>query len=126
MQLAIRTVQDTYDEGNTRHGLGNLLVLDDDTRDAALDPEQAGIALFTTALAKATGLTRDSATLGVTEGQAPRLGLMLRAAGRDRQQVERTVLLIHPDARLPEGLGEIDRHTALKLLSGSSPGTGDQ
>ena len=99
-----------------------MLVYDDATRDAALDPEQAGIALFVTALARASGVSRDNATLGVAEGQAPRLGLMLRAAGRDRQQVERTVLLIHPDARLPEGLGEIDQHSALKLLGGNARG----
>lgn len=122
VQMAIRAVQGTYDEGHTRHGLANQLVHDEATRDPSLDPEQAGIALFITALAKAAGLSRDSATLGVTEGQAPRLGLMLRAAGRDRQQVERTVLLIHPDARLPEGLGGIDQHTALKLLGGTSRG----
>ncbi|MEO1921078.1 MAG: hypothetical protein ABGW84_04235 [Sphingomonadaceae bacterium] len=122
VQLAIRSVQDSYDEGHTRHGVGNLLVYDDATRDAALDPEQAGIALFVTALARASGVSRDNATLGVAEGQAPRLGLMLHAAGRDRQQVERTVLLIHPDARLPEGLGEIDQHSALKLLGGNARG----
>lgn len=123
VQIAIRKVQGAYDEAATRLAMAELLLSGAEIRDAARDPEHAGIALFISALAKASGLERDLAILGIAEGQAPRLGIMLRAAGLDKKQVERTVLLIHPDARLPEGLGEIDRHTAASLLTrGASAG----
>lgn len=124
VQMAIRKIQDGFDEAATRLGLGHRLVHDGATRDAALDPEHAGIPLFATALAEASGVPRDVVMLGIAEGQAPRLGLMLRAAGLDRRQVERTVLMLHPDARLPDGLGEIDRHTAGRLLKLGTSGKG--
>lgn len=124
VQMAIRKIQDSFDEGATRLGLASRLVTGTPTRAAALDPEHAGIPLFAAALAEASGVSRDVVMLGIAEGQAPRLGLMLRAAALDRRQVERTVLMLHPDARLPEGLGEIDRHTAASLLKAGPAGTG--
>ncbi len=125
VQLAIRQMQEEYDEASTRLGLANLIVSSGKIRDAALDPEHAGIPLFATALAQACGLRRDIVVLGIAEGQAPRLGLMLRAAALDQRRVERTVLLVHPEARLPAGLAAIDRHTAADLLSrGSAAGAG--
>jgi hypothetical protein len=65
---------------------------------AALDIAQAGVGLFATALAFATGMDRDHAVLNLTRTQRPRLALALLAAGLDPTVVARQLFALHPDA----------------------------
>ena len=80
----------------------------------ALDVTHAGVALFASALARASGLDRADVILATAETQLPRLALALRASGA---AVERQVFALHPDAALPEGLGSLDAKDAAALLA---------
>ena len=116
--LAIRHVQETYDEAKTRLGLAAALVSRASLRKQALDPEAAGFALFATALGEASAQTREQTVLATTEGQAVLFAVMLRAAGCDHDRTERVLLSLYPEFSLPEGVDDLDRHRAASLLAG--------
>lgn len=85
----------------------------------ALDLEQAGVAIFATALALATEQDRELAVLSFAEQQFSRLALGLRAAGLTQEAIARQFLLIHPEIALPGGLDAIAPARALELLADS-------
>ena len=91
--------------------------LDDLT--VALDVAQAGVALFSSALARAVGMMRETALLAMSQAQAPRFALALRAAGVDRGGVEQQLFAFDPEARLPDGFDTLSPERAAALLVGA-------
>jgi hypothetical protein len=83
---------------------------------AALDPLQAGPALFLTALARAMGAPREDAALLTAPSHIARLALVLRAAGLEGDTVRQHVGVFHPEALVPAALG------AVSARSGAAPG----
>lgn len=111
-----------YDEARSRAALLGRVVLElGDAHDLALEPDQAGVAIFITALALMTGHERDAVVLATTAGQQARLALLLLAAGLAPSAVEAVLLRFHPDAAIPrisfEGL---TRERAVALLATES------
>jgi len=114
-----------YDEGVTRLSLLARLIAQIGAGSlAALDLSHAGVALFATALAQAGGQGRGPALLSMLSRHAERLVLGLRAGGLSASGVEAVLLVLHPGARPPEGLGRIDAERAARLLAQAdlSPG----
>ena len=116
---AVRAVRGSYDEARSRHGLLARLVLGlGADAGAALDPHDAGLAIFLTALSLATMQERDCAVLALVDGQQARLATMLAAAGVGPRQVEACLLLVHPDIAPERRYLGIDRDAAEVLLAG--------
>lgn len=118
-------LRDKYDESASRLGLlvrlvGRLAR----GMHAALDLEHAGVALFATALGKASHQPRELAVLSCHERQAVRFGLALRAAGLKPDQIERQFVLVHRDLPAPRGLDEITSERAAAFLKGTVAGRG--
>ena len=100
--IAERGVRAQIDEGRSR--LAQMVrVLDamGGKAGAALEIDKAGMALFLTALARGSGLSREAAVMTTVDSQLPRLVLALRACGLAPGAVTATVLAFHPDAHLP-------------------------
>ncbi|WP_338466062.1 hypothetical protein RXV95_10810 [Novosphingobium sp. ZN18A2] len=89
---------------------------------AALSIEDAGVALFLSALALGAGQDRDAAMMSTTDGQMGRLVLALAACGLKRDALVTQFAAIHPDVELPEGLEALHADRAAALL-GQSAGT---
>ena len=108
-------------QGTTANRLGLLdqmvSSLDDPT--AGLDVAHAGVALFASALAGATGMTRETALVAMSQAQAPRLALALRAAGLAPSAIEPQLFAFDPDARSPGGLDALSPQRAAALLAGA-------
>jgi hypothetical protein len=81
--------------------------------------EDAGAAIFLTALALASGQDRDLAVLSSDQSQFTRLGLSLRAAGLTGEAAAQQLLLLHPDLALPHELGELSCDSAAAILAGT-------
>lgn len=114
-----------YDESTSRLGLLARLVggLAGGLR-AALDLEHAGVALFATALARASRQPRELAVLSCHERQQVRLALALRSGGLKLEDVARHFVLIHADLPVPEGIASLAPEQALALLKGTAAGRG--
>ncbi len=111
----------TYDESRTRLGLIARLVTGMGAGAvAALSISHAGLAIFATALALASGQDRDLAVLATNETQVARLALSLRAAGAKLQAIEEQFLALHPDIALPEGFDRIGPDRAASMLSSAA------
>lgn len=82
-----------------------------------LSLQNAGVAVFVTALGLYAGLPRETAVMCTTESQVPRLKLSLIAAGLDRGALIDTFAMLHPDLTLPEGIVQMEPHRASALLS---------
>ena len=116
-EAAIRA---SFDEARSRGGLIARLVTGmGGGAVAALSLTHAGVAIFLTALAFATGQDRDLAVLSTNEGQLARLALALRAAGLKSSAIEEQFLALHPDAALPAGLARMGADRAAAILSQS-------
>lgn len=107
-----------YNEAATRLGLLSRLigamgpgVL------AALDLSHAGVALFASALAHASGQSRAQALLSLLSRHKARLVLGLRAGGLNSSGIEAVLIALHPGAAVPEGLGRITPDRAAALLT---------
>lgn len=83
---------------------------------SALDIDAAGAALFFTALARGSGLSREAAIMTTVESQLPRLLLALRACGLAPGAVAAAALAFHPEALLPQGYAELSPGEAAALL----------
>lgn len=83
----------------------------------ALDWGRAGVALFLTAMALATGAPRELVTIATAEDDPVRLALLLRAAGLGRSAAIAQLLLIRPDADPALVDAVADRAAAEALLS---------
>lgn len=107
-----------YVEADSRLSL--LARLADATHDAAHPApaiEDAGVALWLSALAARSGETRDRTACAAADRSLGRLLLTLRAAGVSPGEAERQVLRIQPDAVLPRGLDEIGTREAAQWLA---------
>jgi hypothetical protein len=114
-----------FDEGAGRLSLLDRVVTTlGSGANAALAVDQAGVALFLSALALRSGQSRDVVTLATNEQQSVRLALCLRAAGLKPQDVEAQLLRIHPNDLPLQGLEQIGTREAAQLLAqGSTFGT---
>lgn len=113
-----------YDESRGRLGLITRLVTGmGGGATAALSVTHAGVGIFLSALALASGQERDAAVLSTNEGQLARLALGLRAAGLKPASVEEQFLSLHPDVSLPAGFEQLgsDRAAALLAVSVAYP-----
>ncbi|MFO1256329.1 MAG: hypothetical protein U1E37_11790 [Sphingomonadaceae bacterium] len=119
---AERSIRESYDEARTRLGIAaGLLAGMGGGAAAALSVSHAGVALFISALALASGQDRDMAVLATGEGQQARLALTLRAAGLKQAKVEEQFVSLHPEAALPQGFEQLGADTAAALLARSAP-----
>lgn len=118
-------IRGRYDESRSRLGLIARIVSGmGGGATAALSVTHAGVAIFITALALASGQDRDMAVLSTNEGQLARFALALRAAGLKPSQIAEQFVAIHPEAALPDGFDQIgpDRAAALLARSVAYPG----
>ena len=111
-----------YDESCTRIALTARLVTGmGGGAVAALAVPHAGIALFATALALASGQDRDVVLLSLGDVSAVRLALALRAAGLKHEAIEAQLLLLYPDAPTDTQWERIGADRAAELLAGTLP-----
>lgn len=118
---AEKTIRDAYDEGRSRLGLiARLITGMGGGAAAALFVNHAGVAMFLSALALASGQDRDMAVLTTNDAQLARLALALRAAGLKTRSIEEQFVSLHPDAPLPAGLEQLGTDQAAALLARSA------
>lgn len=120
---AVQHLREQYEEGAGRLGLLTRLVMtlgQKATRALAID--HAGVAIFATALAMASGQDRGVTVLSFADRQFARLALALRASGLKQQAVEEQFLYLHPDTALPDGFDAMRADRAAALLASSRPG----
>ncbi len=119
---AERALRDSYDEVHSRLGLLSRLIMRmGKTALRALDLDNAGLAIFATALAMASDQERDLAVVSFSDRQFARLAIALRAAGLKQPAVEEQFLFLHPGIELPEGFDKLSADRAALLLASSSP-----
>lgn len=115
-----RRLREGYHEGSSRLGLLSRLVMAlGQKAPRALSIDHAGLAIFSTALAMATGQDRELTVLSFADRQFARLALGLRAAGLKQQAVEEHFLYLHPEVALPEGFDMLRPDRAAELLAAS-------
>lgn len=123
---AERALRDVFDEGSARLGLLSRLVMRmGKSAPRALNVDLAGLAIFSTALAMASGQKRALTVLSLSDRQYARLALAMRAAGLKQPAVEEQFLYLHPDISLPDGFDVLSADRASVLLAGSGSGGGD-
>ena len=107
-----------YEEGAGRLALIARLLTGMDGRAArALAIDHAGLSIFVTALAMASGQDRDLAILSLNGRQPARLALSLRAAGLSEPAVAAQFAYLHPEISLPDGFEMVRVDTAKALLT---------
>jgi len=120
--IAERSVRAEIDETRSRLAqMGRVLDAMGAGAGAALDIDQAGAALFLTAMARGSGLSREAAIMTTIDGQVPRLVLALRACGLAPAAVAAAVLAFHPEAELPQGYAALSPGDAAELLAEPCP-----
>lgn len=118
-------IRSRYNEGASRLGLIARLVSGmGGGAVAALSVTHAGIAIFASALALASGQDRDLAILSTHDSQLARLALALCASGLKPKAIEEQFLALHPDIALPTGFDSLDADRAAATLAGSCALTG--
>jgi hypothetical protein len=121
-EAAARALRDAYQESAGRLGLIARLVMGlGQKAPRALAIDHAGLAIFATALAMASGQERDVVVLSFSERQYARLVLALCAAGLKPQAVLEQVLTLHSDVSLPDGFEMLRADRAVALLAASQP-----
>jgi hypothetical protein len=78
---------------------------------------EAGVSLFLSGLARASSQPRDTVALALHESQRTRLALLLLGAGVQCSDVMGQLLILHPEAPLPEGLATVTPGEAAALLA---------
>ncbi|WP_137679329.1 hypothetical protein [Aurantiacibacter suaedae] len=117
-QQAEARLRRAFDEGGSRAGqMARLLLALGHRAERALAIDHAGLALFVSALAMASGQSRDLATHALGENQLARFALALRAAGLPQGAVEAQFLLLHPEITLPPGFDGLSVERAAALLA---------
>lgn len=120
-QIAEDRLRADFNEAQGRLGKISRLVMALGSRaNRALAIDNAGLAVFSTALAMASGQDRALVVLAYGENQMARLALSLRAAGLGQAAVEEQFLYLHPDAVLPDGFDRITTDKAAGLLAASA------
>lgn len=119
LHARIAMLRDGFDEARGRLALLAQvgLSLGDDFA-ASLDPDQAGFALFATALSLMTGHDRDAIVRAAADGQQVRLALLLAVAGVNPDDREAVLAGLFPDAPVAGSLLGLDAHHAADLLAG--------
>lgn len=113
-------IRQHYDEAQSRIALADRLVAALGAGAfAALSITHAGVPVFLSALAAATGDSRETVAVATSESQLARLALSLRAAGLSNAEIEREFYAIHPDITLPDGFGRLQGSDARALLTGN-------
>lgn len=92
----------------------------------ALIVSHAGVAIFLSALAMASGQERALAVLATNEGQRTRLALSLRAGGLKPEAVREQLAAIHPELALPAHFDGLGADRAAAILASSVLRTGDR
>lgn len=112
-----------FDSSTSRLGLlERLVVAMGKGVTAALSIEHAGVALFVSALAAASGQPRNRIILSTNESQAARLLLSLRATGLKPHSVDLQLVFLHPTVSLPPGSSAIDPDEAAAILDDAASG----
>jgi hypothetical protein len=107
-----------YEEGASRLALLARLVREAGAQTPrALSVEDAGVALWLSALAARSGESRDRTACAAADLHLGRLLLTLRAAGAMPAEAERQALRIQPDADLPRGLADVGTREAAQWLA---------
>lgn len=91
---------------------------------SALSLDQAGVALFATALGMGADQPREAAIMCMTENQLPRLALSLAASGADMAMMSSAFFALYPEVSLLEGIAELRPDRAAAILAGDSPEAG--
>lgn len=119
--IAERNVRSRFDEARGRLGLMHR-VLDamGEKVNEALALDQAGIALFLTALARGSAQTREAVIMATIDSQLPRLALALRASGLGQAQITAALVALYPDAVLPAGIDALGVDQAATLLTAAT------
>jgi hypothetical protein len=117
---AEHALRSRFDESRSRLGLIMRIVIGmGGGATVALAISHAGVAIFLSALALASGQDRDMAVLSTNEGQSARLALGLRSSGLKVQAVEEQFVSLHPDLALPAGFEKLGSDHAAALLAHS-------
>lgn len=118
---AERSIRTGFDEGRSRLGLmARMLASMGGGATAALSVSHAGVAIFLSALAIASGQDRDLAILATNETQVARLALALRSAGLKPAAIGEQFEALHPDIILPAHLETLGSDGAAALLARST------
>lgn len=113
-------IRGEFNEAKSRLGLISRLVTGmGGGAVAALSIIHAGPAIFLSALALASGQSRDVAVLATNESQVSRFALSLRAAGLKPQAIDEQFLAFHPNIALPDGFERLTADRAAAILVGS-------
>jgi len=113
-----QAVRGRFDESRSRLGLISRLVIGmGGGATAALSVTHAGVGIFLSALALASGQDRDMAVLATNEGQLARLAVALRASGLKTQTIEEQFESLHPEVALPVGFENLGSDSAAALLA---------
>jgi hypothetical protein len=116
-KAGLARLQQAYDEGASRIGLlARLVATMRRGAFAALAIDHAGLALFASALAAQTRLSREGAVLACHEGQGARLALALQSVAIGLPAIERQLMLTEPVTRMPRALGVLSPEQAAALL----------
>jgi len=119
---AERALREAFDEAHSRLGLLSRLIMRmGKAAPRTLDIDNAGVAMFATALAMATDQERGLTVVSFSDRQFARLALALRAAGLKQPAVEEQFLFLHPGITLPEGFDKLSADRASLLLASSAP-----
>ncbi|KLI63958.1 hypothetical protein [Aurantiacibacter marinus] len=111
-----------YDPAARRVGLiGQLITNMKQDAVRTIDIDRAGVAIFATGLAMATGQSRDKTILTLGEKQCARLSLSLLSAGLKHTDVEDQFLFLHPEVELPEGFQALTKDRAAAMLAVARP-----
>ncbi|MXP14207.1 hypothetical protein GRI44_05525 [Altererythrobacter confluentis] len=118
------TARATFDESASRAGLlARSVAMMGKGAMAAMSLDHAGLAIFLTTLASASGQDRDIVAISTNDRQMTRLALAMRAAGVSPRDLEKQFLFIHPDAALPAGVEALSAERAAILLAASRRNT---
>lgn len=121
-QAAAKSLRSSFDESEGRLGQLMQLVMGLGRKASqAIAIDHAGVAIFSTALALASGQDRNLAVLSFSENQLARLALSLRAAGLKQPALEEQLHYLHPGIDLPLGFENLHAERAAALLSVSQP-----
>lgn len=116
-------LRNRYGEADRRLDLASQLVSElEGGAQSALSLGHAGVALFLTALALGSGQDRDSVVISTDEAQLARLALALSSTGLHAADVERQLLVLHPEAALPRGFDVLASGRASAVLSSGRSG----
>lgn len=117
-------LREEYDESERRIGqITRMIIGLKKKARSALAVDQAGLAIFSTALSMTADQDRDVVLLSLGENQCARLAISLRAAGLGQAEVEEQFLYLHPEVALPSGLDALPADRAAALLDGAISGT---